>query len=152
MMPDDQFIESLHQSKEFVQKAAEWLAGQGFEIFVRPTVVRPDWDSRHEFADNGDLEIRMRIEVKHRDLDFTCREDYPFDTVIVDEVFKVDRIPKNHLYGYVILNQACTHAGLIGGKTRPTWTTFEKYDNRISENRSFYVCPKEKVNFCRINP
>lgn len=150
MKSDAEFLHALQGSQAHVSAVAGWLATKNFDVLIRPTTVRPDFDSRNDYADCGDIELRQRVEVKQRDLDFTCVQDFPYPTVIVDEKFKVDRIPKPHLWGYLIMNRALTHLCCIRSGTRPQWTVENKYDHKDGQTREFYVCRKELCAFYRM--
>jgi len=150
MKTDSQFIAALSESQAHVAGVAAWLQGVGCDVLIRPTLIRPDFESRNEYIDGGDIEIRQRIEVKHRSIEFTSREDYPYPTVIVDEQFKIDRIPRARLWGYVILNESGTHACCIRSATKEQWSTVRRFDRKDGQERAFYVCPKDACSFCKI--
>lgn len=150
MKTDVQFLESLRGSQVFVSAVASWMARHGCDVMIRPLVERPEFGLRNEFADSGDLEIRQRVEVKHRDLDFTSVEDYPYGSVIVDERYKVERIPRGRLWGYVIMSRGGTHVCCVRSDTRSQWLVESMYDKKDKQRREFYVCPKELCLFCRL--
>lgn len=147
MKTDREFKEALAESSAAVHVVASWLHAKKCDVLIRPTLVRPSFEERNDFADEGDIEIRQRIEVKHRKLTFTSVNDYPYEDVIVDESFKVDRILKGTLWGYAIINQSMTHACLILQHTRPAWTLQTMYDKADRQQRTFYVCPKDLCTF-----
>jgi len=151
MKSDGDFIQSLKESQKFVSLVASWMKRHGCDVMIRPTEVRPDFDSRNDYTDSGDIEIRQRVEVKQRSIAFTSSSDYPFNTVIVDEEFKIDRIPKSTLWGYIIVNKDSTYACCIKSDTRASWDVERKYDSKDGQHRSFYVCPKELCSFCKID-
>lgn len=152
MKSDASFTEALRESQSHVAKVAAWMTTHNCDVMIRPTVLRPDFESRNDFADCGDIEIRQRVEVKQRSIDFTSCLDYPYATVIVDEQFKIDRIPRGRLWGYVILNKAGTHVCCIKPDTKPHWTVESKYDKKDAQQRNFYVCPIAHCSFCSLNP
>jgi hypothetical protein len=151
MKTHNEFVTALNESLCSVSLIASYLAKQGCQVLIKPTLVTPDKASRHQFVDDGDLEIRQRIEVKHRAVDFTSVDDYPYSSIIVDEDFKINRIPKGQLWGYVVVNRDATHVCFIKGDTRKQWSVEEKYDHKERENRKFYTCPKELAVFCRLD-
>jgi hypothetical protein len=148
---DFEFLSALNNSAKYVSLVASWMAKGNCDVVIKPTLIRPDFDSRNDFLDSGDIEIRQRVEVKQRCLRFTSVDDYPYSTVIVDEKHKIDRIPNGRLWGYVIVNQECTHACLVKPNTREYWQTKETFDKKDNQNRCFYVCPKELCFFCEID-
>lgn len=150
MKSEREFIDALNQSGGTVAMVASWMMLHGCDVMIRPTLIRPDFESRNKFADSGDLEIRLRVEVKQRSIAFTSVEDYPYPTVFVDEVFKVDRIKKGALWGYIIINAAKTHACCVKSETRKHWKKIVRFDNKDGQERSFYVCEKRLCHFCRL--
>lgn len=150
MKSDQSFIRSLLESQGAASSVASWLQGCGFDVMMRPASVRPSFEERVDYADSGDLEVRMRIEVKHRGIHFTCADDYPYDTVIVDECFKVERIDKNRLWGYVIINAAGTHACRIPAAAVFGGTVVKMFDKKDGQDREFVVCPKAKCRFYKM--
>ena len=151
MKTDLEFASELDKSSKYVSIVASWMAKENCDVVIKPVVFRPDFESRNAFADSGDIEIRQRVEVKHRMLSFTSCEDYPYATVIVDEQYKIDRIPKGKLWGYVIVDNDCSHACCIKPSTFDSWITKEMFDKKDRQNRTFYVCPKELCFFCKID-
>ena len=147
MKTDQEFLNALIESQSHVAAVASWMARQNFNVMISPAICRPDFKDRFEFIDQGDIIVSSRIEVKKRSIDFTCRDDYPFPTVIVDEKFKVDRIPPPQLNGYVILNNRGTHACLISVKTRKHWRPIIRRDSKDKQRRTFYECPKGRCAF-----
>jgi hypothetical protein len=150
MKSDEHFISALQGSSKFVSAVASWLAKYDCDVMIRPTLVRPSFELRNDYADAGDIEIRQRVEVKHRSIKFTSATDYPYETVIVDEKFKIDRISRGRLWGYVIVNSECTHACIVKPETWGYWTVQSMYDRKDKQDRDFYVCPKEHCRFCEI--
>lgn len=152
MKTDEQFLAALQQSHGHVAAVASWMSGLKFDVLIRPVVARPSFDVRNEFIDSGDIEIRQRVEVKKRGIDFTSASDYPYQTVIVDEQYKVDRIPISHLYGYVVVNKAGTHVCCISKHTKPHWLLSTKFDRKDGQDRTFYECPVEHCVFFALEP
>lgn len=147
MKTEEQFAGALLLSQGCVAAVASWMQRHKCDVMIRPTTIRPDFDSRNEFADCGDIEIRQRVEVKQRSIEFTCVNDYPYDTVIVDERFKVDRIEKARLWGYLIVSKSGTYVCCIKSDTKQHWEIKEKFDQKDSQRREFYVCPKSLCTF-----
>jgi len=139
---DPSFIDDLRESKEAVSVAAQWLAGKGYAVIVRPTFERPSTEQMAEFADDGDIEIVQRVEVKRRkSLTFTSKEDFPYDTIIVDACHCYDKAhPKP--YAYIILNREMENAFIVDVKhTFHKWRRVNKQDRLKGRKRSFYECP-----------
>ncbi len=147
MKSEESFRDALSASQSHVARVATWLQGRGCNVLMWPTSVRPSFEQRNEYADCGDIEMRMRVEVKQKGIEFTCADDYPYATVIVDEVFKVDRIQLETLWGYIILSSNGHSACRIAPGSKPHWGKSTLWDKKDRQYRDFYVCPKEKCTF-----
>lgn len=143
---DPKFPEDLTESNEHAWQVARWFQSQGIPVAVQPIRLRPTPEERGEYGDNGDLLIVQRVEVKQRRFDWTCRDDFPYPTIIVDVCHTWDRaFPKPYLY--VITNQSVTRAILVEGRTSWAWKRVYKDDRRINRRRHFYECPLDLVEF-----
>lgn len=145
---DPTFKDDLENSKVAVDAVARWLCNAGYPVVTQPTFVRPDTDSRHEFADGGDLGVIQRVEVKHRPtISFTSKEDFPYDTVIVDVKHSWDNArPKP--FAYVICNAELTHCLFISSRTSDKWTIVTRESR--GRPREHYECPIELVDVRRL--
>ncbi len=139
---DPNFLSDLRESRKAVRIVADWLSDCGYPVVVRPTFERPDPSMMGEFADDGDLEIMQRVEVKRRQsLTFTSREDFPYQTLIVDACHCYDNA-KPKPYAYVILNREMTAAFIVDCRaTRQHWLQVTKRDRIKDRERHFYECP-----------
>jgi len=149
---DPSFIDDLRESKEAVTIAAKWLSDQGYPVIVRPTFERPSAEQMSEYSDDGDIEIVQRVEVKRRqNLTFTSKEDFPYDTLIVDACHCYDRAhPKP--YAYIILNREMTKAFVVNVRdTHQLWKRVKKNDRFKGREREFYECPISAVRCVSIN-
>ena len=150
---DKQFIKDLKQSDDDVWLVARWLC-QLFKrhVMVAPLKIRPDVSQRHQFRDNGDLFLvedngnLARIEVKWRSIDFTCREDFPFPSLMVGPVDHIDHMFPI-AYAHIMLNATRTVACVIRGKTEKHWTNDRIYDSRYGRHSTVYQCPIEHCEF-----
>ena len=147
---DPTFESDLEKSKVAVRAVKDWLSRCGFQVTERPVIVRPTAAERFEYADDGDLDLLHRVEVKHRDkIDFTCAQDFPFSTVIVDVCHSYDKArPKP--FAYVIANKPLSHAMVIYVReTRKEWEKKEIWSrNRL---RWHYLCPIELARFVNLS-
>ena len=140
---DPTFVQDLKDSQESVWKAAQWLSGCGYNVTVRALSIRPDAEQMAEYADQGDLEIIQRVEVKRRpDIDFTSAEDFPFATLIVDVAHAYDRA-KPKPYAYIIFDADASHCAIVKSLTRPSWVRTERMDRKKGRMRTFYECPTD---------
>lgn len=145
---DPTFLADLRNSRGAVMVAAEWLSAKGYPVVVRPTFERPDASQMAAYADDGDLEIIQRVEVKRRvSMTFTSKADFTYPTLIVDACPCYDNArPKP--YAYIILNRDCTAAFIVNVReTFSKWVRTEKTDRFKNRVRAFYECPMSLVTF-----
>lgn len=150
MKSESDFREALDKSQYCVLTVASWMKNGGCDVMVAPTIAAPDYESRWQYTDGGDIEIRQRVEVKQRALSFTNAEDYPYATVIVDEKYKIDKTHSRQLWGYIICNREVTHACIVRPDSKDKWSTETMWDSKYRADREFYVCPKEHCLWCKI--
>jgi hypothetical protein len=147
---DPNFINDLRESRTAVSIAAEWLNRKGYPVVIKPTFERPKSSDMAEFADDGDLEIMQRIEVKRRkSLTFSSKEDFPYDSLIVDVCHSYDKA-KIKPYAYIILNEKMDCAFIAYSKHQKHWKKTVKADRFKGRDREFYECPMEYIKFVKI--
>lgn len=152
MIPDDVFLASLEKSHEVAEVVRQALVRRGHQVRTLPNTVRPSSDERWEHTDDGDLEITLRVEVKHKTkVDFQSFDDFPFPDIITDEVYKVTREHAAKLYAYVIVNTSMTAAMVCGVWDRHHWFVRKIVDSRDGLVRDFYVCPKQYATFWQLD-
>lgn len=150
MKTEEAFLSDLERSRASVSRFASLCRAAGVNIWTGPTVVRPSADARSEYADNGDLLVLLRVEHKDRGLSFTCASDFPYDTVIVDEVYKIDRIPHRPFW-YVSESSDGSMAAVVSSRTMAHWEKMSLYDEAQERRCEFYACPKRLVRFCALD-
>jgi hypothetical protein len=149
---DAAFLADLAASDQWRQHIAHWIAAQGYDVVLPPTVVRPDASQRRQFRDDGDLLVEMpgglaRVEVKAVSLAFTGRTDFPLARTIVDEAYKLTAVHACPLWAYVLLAKDRQHAALAFARDRATWTTMTRYDKRQARDCTFVVAPVSTLTF-----
>ncbi len=148
MKDDSRFLGDLNASRKAVNEFAGKVRSTGIQAWLPPERTRPDAAVRSEYADSGDLMVQGRVEHKVRtNLNFTCRDDYKYDTVIVDEVYKEDAKASEPVLAYVIENAKRTHAAIVYGWTRDHWAIERRNDPIQGRECDFYVVPKRLVRF-----
>lgn len=153
MIDEELFSQLWALSRENQYLVAGALAKQGYFVRIIPSLLRPTVEEWREYVDDGDLELTQRIELKHRrDIDFHSVEDYPFPTVIVDEVRKADLKHRVTLFGYMILNASLTGYLFIPRSTRAEWILEELTDSHddTPRRKKYYLCPRELVKYHRL--
>ena len=150
MKDGNQFLGDLTQSRRAVNRFAAMLRRLGVSAWMPPEEVRPDESVRHQYADDGDLMVQMRVEHKVRtNLTFTCRDDYPYQTVIVDEKYKEDAKSNRRPFLYVIENKAGSCVAVVHWSTRPFWKIEVRPDPIQKRSCEFYTVDKSRVRFCK---
>jgi hypothetical protein len=140
----------IDQSEAGVELVCEWLNQKGFESVVLPSTRCSGWVDRMEHVDDGDIKSSIggrsfRVEVKCRGLAFESVDTFPYETVIVDEKYKIDRSDHIYpLYGYAILNKGKTGFLAIKSNTRQFWIEELRHDRNMGEVRTFISCPRDK--------
>ena len=126
----------------------DWMKKLGFDTEVLPYDITPNEESRYEYTDDGDIKMTMRVEVKQwKEIDFVSLEDVPYQDIIVDEKYKIDKRNIRTLYCYIILNVSKTKCLIIYSNTYKKWFFKELYDKKEKNYRTFYLCPKKYVKF-----
>lgn len=149
MKDDQKFVADLNASRVAVNEFADKLRRDGIQAWLPPERTRPDASVRREYADAGDIMVQGRVEHKVRNnLRFTCRDDYPYATVIVDEVYKEDAKSNEPVFAYVIENADRTHAAIVYGWTRDKWQIETRRDPIQGRDCDFYTVEKKWVRFC----
>ena len=116
----EQFMERLVRSRSHFEEFARKQASMGVDIYTPPINDAPTHAARWAHRDSKDGVLIMAVEHKRRGISFTDRASFPYDTVIVDEVYKVDDKPHPCLI-YICENAAGTHAAVVYGWTRCNW-------------------------------
>lgn len=62
--------------------------------------VNAGHNKNKDHCDNPDAVVMLSLEIKERSLEFTCPEDYPYDTVFVDDLHGLERETLRH-FAYV---------------------------------------------------
>lgn len=146
---DPHFVDDLKKSNDHVWRIAKWLQKKGYAVTVLPLRIREKIEDMSQFSDSGDIEIRQRVEVKQRFLDFHDKESYPFQTVIVDVAHTWDNArPKP--FAYIITNKSSSCCLMVKGDTKKHWKKVEKMDKKKQRMRTFYECPIEYCEFFRL--
>jgi hypothetical protein len=147
------FLSHLDESQSAVSVVAQWLSKHGKTVQIAgisKATNHADWKSN---ADNGDIFILRRIEVKRLSVHFTCRNDWPYkENFIVCARHAWDRAIDKPLK-YVILNSSATHAAIVSGDTCAQWRTDTRTDSRYegnAANQEFYFCPIGLVTFLEL--
>lgn len=150
MKDDVAFIKDWHNSYAAVWQVGRKLAELGLPVSLPVSKLRPTSEERRQYMDSGDLEVTMRVEVKHRDISFTCADDYPYPTLYVDEEYKLPAQRRVSLLGYAIVNKEGTHCAFIGRASQKYWQVENRNDKAQQRVCAFVTVPKEHVEFFKL--
>jgi hypothetical protein len=149
MKDDDKFLANLEDSEPARMAIACLLMSKGVTVFAPPLKVRPSADKRKQFADGGDIFVSgLRVEVKHRKIQFRDRESFPHQTVFIDEQYKLDAKADSPLLWYVNLSLDMNFAAVVYGHHRDLWTLDSRWSNEEGRQVVNYEIDKRWVHFC----
>jgi hypothetical protein len=145
MEPDHVFLSRLGDSVRGSYAVANYLRKTypGLDVLINSIQVRPDVKVRDDYADRGDIELRWKAEVKKRNLKWTSAENYPYHTVMIDEVGNAHAALSRGVYAYYILSGDENSLAIIKGTTSPHWTVGEFKDEWHPEGYKAYLVEKE---------
>lgn len=142
------FLSHLDTSKDAVWQVARMLNDRGYPVSVPVSAKAETHDDWEHFADNGDLYISQRVEVKQLSVDFTSVADWPFrDKFIVCARHAFDRAtPKP--FAYVIISRSGQYAAAVFCSDASQWTVEVRTDKRYADvSQQFYFAPMATVRF-----
>jgi len=141
MKSDQAFLADLDRSNESARLTHAMLLSRRVCAQLMPVHKRESYAKRHAYADSGDIHIKRRVEVKHRKtINFTCAEDFPFPTIIVEECHHIERgFPP--LEGIYIWNAALTHYVYISVATRLHWKVRTRFVPEAQRECDFFEVP-----------
>jgi hypothetical protein len=136
------FEDELARSEQAVARVEAWLSGAGFKI-DRPETLYPKFDGDKSGTDNGDLLLEMVFQVKFSHYGFTEANDFPYRMVLVDEVYKFDKL-RPRVLGYALVDDQMRAACLINAyQTFEKWDRYMWYSEEEQRECEFYRCPKD---------
>lgn len=137
----EQFLDELRASSEAVERAAAWLIRERrVPVLIQPTYEAATFGERADYADDGDLAILLRVEIKRRSLTFTGKADFPHETIIVDACPNFDK-KRPRPFGYLLLNEAMDVGFWVDvERTHRSWKRLDLPDQRNGVRQPFYVC------------
>ena len=152
---DRRFKAAVAASMKAVLAFEVYLKRKGYETIAPKVKIRPNIGERAEYSDKEDLFARKpgeerwrRFEIKGRTLQFTCRDDFPFPTIIADHATKQFERPD----WYVNISKDLKYAAVMDGRQRDQWKIADIRDTtkRTAASNPSYLCPKEMAKFVRI--
>jgi hypothetical protein len=147
--PVADFLQAFRSSQRAVEKFAATLRKKNVPVWLPPTQMTPDVESRMDYADVGDMMIQLRAEHKVRGIKFSSRADFPYPTLIIDEKYKVDSKASTPLFAYFIESSDGQCVACVYGHTQHRWKVDEVFDKAQGRKCVNYVVPIEFVRFCK---
>jgi len=145
------FQKARDASDEAVFRAAQWLQrDKNVTVRINPEPPMPDSGNWMDKRDGGDIiaYIERIVEVKEKpDYKFTCREDFPFDTIMVSNVESADR---HVVHMWIIVSGNKTHAAVILGKHKPQFQKKNIWCPNTEKHELKYMCPVDYVEFVKL--
>lgn len=141
------FLSRLADSQTGVERVAAWLKQLGYDVSLPALQMADRHENWREFADDGDLHIQARIEVKRLSVEWTGRADWPFhDRFFVCRRGAWDAAevkPQRFFY----LSRSMEHWAILPGTTFSRWWVETIYDTKLGVSQELYVCKTELVTF-----
>ena len=144
-MNNQDYINAFKESYKRVNRFAKIAQNSKINLMLKP---QADFDAKE--PDEGDLTVVARVEHKVRYFDFTSRDDYPYQSVFIDEVYKVNN-KQDKVLMYILENKAGTHAAVVYGFTYPQWKIKDIYDHKRGRTCANFQVDKSLVRFCKID-
>ena len=151
----EKFVKRLFGSRGAVFRVGEWLSRGGYAVMIPPIVAAQAHENPADFYDEGDLfrkrkgGVWERIEVKGSGYDFTDNNSWPYQSMIVSNKAAVER-GAGDVVAYVILSANWDWVAIIKSDTREHWQVANLYASNTEKREDFYLCPADKVIFCKI--
>lgn len=160
------FERFIHFGKEWEWKAYGFLKERYPRI--RPPLTAEQALAefgRHNPDPNPDLSINgFPIECKRRKFDFTCAEDYPYESFYIDEEYKLrdKSIPAEDYFRmtvserrqhikpfmmYLTCNKSMTHMGVVIPASKSYWTLDRRRLSLDDRSGDSWACQLNKVLF-----
>lgn len=148
------FSKALSGSRSAVLKAQDYIQGLKIPTFLNPTIMVPPGGDPNNYKDGGDLYMCMRTEVKHPNVQWTNKDNYPFPDIIICacDSFDDQAIPPKY---YLLFNQDKSRVMSIDvNRTKDDWFKKDIPDNREGRGYTYpcYMISKENSEIIWITP
>jgi|OpeIllAssembly_1097287.scaffolds.fasta_scaffold00492_8 hypothetical protein len=148
MENDELFRKELAEGQKYERIVAGWLAEEGISVKVPPQKCRPHVRERHHYGGGKQCDIILVdldevLEVKSRNEEFTCVEDFPYPTIFVDTVWAWERKPKKPLAVVVVSQLTERGRFVIPRFTSERWVKVAKHDTVRDTDRIWWSAPRD---------
>jgi hypothetical protein len=148
------FSKRFNASRAAIFRVAEFLHRErGLSVCIPRMELAPNVQSSASYSDKGDIYVytsskkKFIVDVKHKQVDFTCAEDYPFSDIMVVGLASAVRLTA---YAYFIVNRDMTHAFVVKGDTKNQWTIENFPDKERGDREEKYMCSKTLGEFVKL--
>jgi hypothetical protein len=143
---DELFIKNLETGNLFADKVVSMLRNDGFEAYAPQTIFRNNIKEVHKYKDEKDVIVKIKdneliLEVKSRNLYFTNKNNYPYDTAFIDTVsgWQAKSIKP---FAVIVISQITNNIVIVRPSLCKLWNIENKKDRIRKINESFYTINK----------
>lgn len=136
------FRSALHRGQQAERDWVNEIRSLGLSAAHGRKLVISKHNKNTDHVESPDAAILLAVEIKQRSLEFTCPEDYPYDTVFVDDMRGLGRERlKNFAYVYVS-KPTGQWVWLTPLDRDKRWTEEVVFDRGRGHEVPTLVCPK----------
>ncbi|MHA2280276.1 MAG: hypothetical protein ACXAC5_05425 [Promethearchaeota archaeon] len=140
---DKLFKKELEEGYKWQIYVAELLQKHGLKAEVPELTFRDNIKQIKKYADLEDIRCEGKlIEVKSRKLSFTCPDNFPYPTILIDTVSGWET-KKHKPDAYVCISTITKEIIAISGKKKDYWQKVRRFDATRKIQDWFYECSKE---------
>ena len=147
----EEFKRRFENSHIGVQHIATWLHWQKIRCKVPESKVGDTREESKAYSDKFDILVQERMEVKHRQLDFTDANNFKYSTMLVcacNHYNKTNPKPLMH----IMLNKDMTYIGIIHRDTFNQWKIWYGRPDPKTEPEDCYTIDKTLVHYLELYP
>jgi hypothetical protein len=149
------FGQRLGRSQKAVNAVADFWKREGYAVQAPVPKMAPDLSDAEAYKDSGDVFVFndnewWRYEVKGRTLRFTCKDDFPFPTILVCAVDSFEKMIRDNALpvAFITVSADYKHVAWIDlDETRHLWTQGTQRDNERGYSYQAYYVHKKYVTF-----
>ena len=135
---DELFIKELKEGHEWQSYPALFFKLHGLKVEMPKLTIRENISEADKWKDSFDFIIEdLPFEHKSRNIEFTCPQDYPYDTVFIDTVKGWDQKAIKPSYIFTSKTTGCML--WLPAMYSEKFTKVTKFDRVRNINEEFYV-------------
>ena len=144
-MPHRSFKSALTNGHRAERAWVDDLRSAGRSAAHGRKLVIKGHNKNKDHCETPDAVVMMSLEIKERSISFTCPEDYPYDTVFVDDMHGMAKERLKH-FAYVFKSKPTGKWVWISALDRDeSWTEVDVWDRGRSHNMRTLVAPKSHL-------